>query len=119
MPTEGKVIRILNPTQVVVNLGEVNSIAPFTSFLVFAMGEELEDPDTQEVLGRLEIVRGRGRAIHVQDRITTIESSEKRRVTKHIPQLSPYNLSQVVVPEDVEEIVAFDGVCVGDLVRKL
>lgn len=45
-------------------------------FLVVGLGETIIDPDTKESLGELEIVRGRARVSHVQEKIATLVSAE-------------------------------------------
>jgi len=73
----GKVVKILNPYEVVISLGAEDGVAKDDEFVVFEQGEEVSDPDTGESLGTLEIVRGQGRAKHVQERLTTLRSTER------------------------------------------
>jgi hypothetical protein len=125
MLREGRVVYVLSPTEVVVNLGSGDGIESYTSFLIYAVGDEMKDPDTGESLGRLEIVRGRGAARHVQEKITTVVSKEKRterrdRVRPRAP--TPLFASTIAQPyetvtEEVEVQAPFVGVQVGDLVR--
>lgn len=72
--------------QVVINKGEVNGIKLGDTYLIYQLGEEMFDPETEESLGQLEIVKGKGKVIHVQERISTIESidrtSPKKTITK-------------------------------------
>lgn len=77
-----QVVRILNDMELVLNVGRADGVTDGTRFLVFEPGDEVLDPDTQESLGRLEIVRGIGEAKHVQERMTTIRSTEKKTVRK-------------------------------------
>jgi hypothetical protein len=91
----GKVVKVLNAFEVVINLGSRDGVSTDDEFVVYAEGEELTDPDTGESLGTLEIVRGQAFAKHVQDKITTLRS-------KQAGESSP---------------ARFDGVRVGDLAR--
>ncbi len=125
--TQGKVVRILSPTEVVVNLGSNDGVSPLSSFVIYVLGDEILDPDTQESLGHLEIVRGTGNAKHIQDKMTTIQSAErtkearehKRPVTPP-PQISIFGGKQYeTIVEEVEVPAPFEGVQVGDLVRVL
>ncbi|MEJ2499421.1 MAG: hypothetical protein P8Y46_08965, partial [Sulfurovaceae bacterium] len=83
-----KVIKVIDETTIVINAGKKEGITESSEFLIFELGEELFDPETAEELGCLEIVKGTGEPIHIQDKITTIESNvfsypfEKRRIIK-------------------------------------
>jgi hypothetical protein len=125
-----KVLKILDPYRLVINAGSEAGVIEKDRFLVYELGEELIDPETSEVLGRLEIVKGTGRPIHIQEKLTTIESTrtrqqpEKRRtVTK---SGDPF-MSVVAPTRSVEEIVepsepklqAFGEVKVGDRAKKI
>jgi hypothetical protein len=91
----GKVVKILNRYEVVINLGAEDGVKESDEFVVFAQGEEVMDPDTGESLGILEIVRGEALVKHVQPKITTLRSKQGE-------ESSP---------------APFDGVRVGDLAR--
>lgn len=127
MEKQGKVVSVLSPNEVVVNLGRVDGVRDDAQFLVFVLGEELTDPDTQESLGPLERVRGKGAAKHVQPHMTTVRSTERRRVrvdrvrpyapTRIDRMLSSFPRDSEVVTEEVEEAAPFEDVKVGDLVR--
>lgn len=125
---EAKVVRIVSPNEIVANLGVTDGVDESTSFLVYALGDEITDPDSGESLGNLEIVRGRGTTKHVQARMTTIRSAERRKVIRDrvrpIPQdtvdrmMSPFPKTETVT-DVVEEPAPFEGVRVGDFVRPL
>lgn len=127
----GKVVRVLNPFEVVVNLGSQAGVEEEDGFVVYAQGEELKDPDTGESLGVLEIVRGRARATHVQEKLTTLRSTEtyskpeqQRRPILRSPierfaGLSPLVPQEEYVTEYVEAPAPFQNVKVGDLARRL
>jgi len=51
-------------------------------FNVFALGEPLIDPDTQEMLGREEVRVGKVRIVSVQPRFSTAEILEDLGITK-------------------------------------
>jgi len=118
----GKVVQVLSPTEVVVNLGLADGVDHDTHFLLYRTGEEVRDPDTNESLGPLEVVRGIGRVKHVQDRLTTVVSARRKRarrlVRKHYPAST---IGMYIVPE--EEIIEegdpepFDNAQIGDMVR--
>ena len=67
-PIEGKIARILDEYNVVINVGRRHGVREGMPFVIFATSEnEVKDPDTGEVLGRLETVKGYVSAVHVQD----------------------------------------------------
>lgn len=77
-----KVIYVIDdapvPSRLVINRGSRHGVKVGDRFLVFGYGPDLKDPDTGENLGRLEIVRGRGQVVHVQDDMATLKSLERR-----------------------------------------
>lgn len=75
-----KVIKIIDQYRLVINKGKDDGISDSDRFIVYELGEELFDPDTNENLGQLEIVKGSGEPIHIQEKITTIESTRSNRV---------------------------------------
>ena len=64
----------------VINRGSDHGVNVDDSFLVFGLGDDISDPDTGESLGALEIVRGRAKVTHVQERMSTLESSEEETI---------------------------------------
>lgn len=77
--------------QVVINKGAADGTKINDLFLIYELGEEMFDPETEESLGKLEIVKGRGKVIHVQEKISTIESIEKTAPQKKITKRKERN----------------------------
>jgi hypothetical protein len=77
-----KVAHIKSSTELVINAGSQDGIEEGQRFQVFAMGEDISDPDTGESLGTLEIIKGIGRITHVQERISTLQSDMKKPASK-------------------------------------
>ena len=69
----GKVARILSEKLVVINVGADAGVTLGMPFVVLALGEEVTDPESGDVLGRWEAPKGYVRAVHVQERMTTCE----------------------------------------------
>ncbi|MFQ5861891.1 MAG: hypothetical protein ACE5IC_02110 [Candidatus Brocadiales bacterium] len=70
-PIEGKIAKILDEYNVVINVGRKQGVCEGMPFVIFITGEdEVKDPDTGEGLGRLETVKGYVSAAHVQDRVS-------------------------------------------------
>ena len=110
-----RVVKIISPSVLVINQGAQDGITDLSQFVVFTYDEEIIDPETQESLGRLENVRGRGKVKHLQDRITTIISTMKRKEQSwgqgFVAGFGP--------PVMVDVLVPFQEPQVGDLVRVL
>lgn len=75
------VLHVTDEYTVTINKGKADNVKVGDKYLIFALGPELKDPDSDESLGMLEIVRGRARVVHLQDRISTLRTLE----TKYIP----------------------------------
>jgi len=69
-----KVAHVQNDFQVIINAGSMNGVNEGQRFQVYSIGEEIFDPDSGESLGSLEVIKGTGRVIHVQDKIATLAS---------------------------------------------
>lgn len=108
---EGKVVKVLDIYTLVVNLGKDHGVKNGDRFLIYTLGEEIFDPDTNESLGQIELVKGEGQAIHVQDRLTTIKSSNKKMVERSSSAL-PFSS-----PEYRAEVQPFDEPILGDYAR--
>lgn len=132
-----QVANIIDSYTIVINKGASQGIKVGANFLIYGIGDEILDPESGDSLGNLELVRGIGTVIHVQDKISTIESTKThksaptiRRVTKRPNQhnsLASLALlgSRYETTETVEEIsgetsmIPFEDVKVGDFVRPL
>jgi hypothetical protein len=111
--------------EAVISRGARDELKPGQRFLVFAYGPEVMDPDSGENLGRIELVRGRGEIIHLQDSMATIRSVEKRsgrpskRVIRDTSMLGIATGRGQVIEEDwaAEEVLPFRDISVGDLAK--
>jgi len=98
-----QIVNILDPYRLVMNRGERNRIQVGRRVLIYGISEEeIIDPNTGESLGFLELVRGTGRIILVQDKISIIESDKK-------PDIDLNKLSYLIVeylhkPRDLSEL---------------
>lgn len=68
--------------QITINRGEGTDIAVGQSWHVFAMGEELIDPDTKESLGREEVLIGKVKIMSVLPKTSTAEILEDLGIDK-------------------------------------
>jgi hypothetical protein len=102
-----KVVKVIDDYRFVINRGAHHEIKIGGNFLVFHLGESIVDPDTNEDLGKLEIVRGRARVIHIQERMATLESRESHSVPgrkKIIRREGGIGISALLSAPRVEEI---------------
>jgi hypothetical protein len=78
--------------------------------------EEIKDPDTGESLGYLEIYKGTGKIIHIQEKMSIIESDRHGWKKAESSYLLPSFLSE---PISSEYILEFDEPEIGDLVKPI
>ena len=107
-PIRGKVARVLNGQEIVINAGIVDGVTVGMDFNVMdPNGENIKDPDTNEVLGSIERPKVKVRVIHAQEKLavaTPPPSKEKDTdiltdLTKSaIPTLGPIARSIIVTP---------------------
>jgi hypothetical protein len=114
------VAKVIDDYKLVMNRGEQNGIREGQRMMVYRIDdEEILDPHTGESLGFLELVRGTGRVIFVQDKISIIETDRKKTYRKRIenPPLGLSSYKSEVVESD--ELKPFDNAQVGDLVKPI
>ena len=75
-----KVVHVTSRRQIVINRGEVDGVSLEDRYVVYKLGKQITDPETGENLGRLEHVKGRGKVIHVQERVSTLETYEQTKL---------------------------------------
>jgi len=122
------IVKVIDDFKVVINRGTLHKIRKGQQFLLYKLSEEeIKDPASGESLGYLEITKGTGKIIHVQERISTIESnkrepSERRIVRKK--SMSPFFSSftgeeeeETIVPSG--RLVPFDDPIVGDKAKPI
>lgn len=123
----------------VINKGSEDYIRKDDIYLIFELGDEIIDPDTDESLGRLEIVKGTARVSHIQEKMSTIISNEyimtpeRKEIKQHknnklIDSFTKtiYGIGHFDNESQTETIIASEkiikkipNVKVGDYVRKI
>jgi len=115
--------------QVAINRGSANNIRQGQRFIIFGLGDEIQDPATNQSLGPLEIVRGTGKVIHVQDNIATIETdvtAPGKRVTREFDVrtrglsaflIDPYAKTETEITPPIS--VPFMEAEIGDFARPI
>ncbi|MDE0016349.1 MAG: hypothetical protein OXU51_09195 [Candidatus Poribacteria bacterium] len=107
-PIRGKVARVLNGQEIVINAGIVDGVTVGMAFNVMdPNGEDIKDPDTDEVLGSIERPKVRVQVIHAQEKLAVAMSPRSKGVKSDIltdlvdsaiPTLGPVARSLVVTP---------------------
>lgn len=114
-----KVIKVISDMKIVINGGIVDELKQGMRFLVYEKGEDLIDPDTGDNLGSLEIIKGKAKINHIQDRITTLEPIDIKIPSRRIIRKTGIMLGfgQVEETGDEWEQQPFENVKAGDLVK--
>jgi hypothetical protein len=69
------VAQVIDNYKLVINRGKKNGIREGQRMLVYRLSDEkIVDPDTGRLLGYLELVRGTGRIISIQEKMSILES---------------------------------------------
>ncbi|NJK73177.1 MAG: hypothetical protein HC942_02155 [Microcoleus sp. SU_5_6] len=113
------VVSIINRYKLAINRGTIHGLKEGQRVLVYRMSEEeLRDPNSGESLGYLEIVKGKGRIIHVQEKISTIESDQKQFRRMATKRTGLYGSGEEVM-ETLDELIPFEDPEVGDMVKPI
>jgi hypothetical protein len=107
-----------NQFKLLINAGEDHDVKVGERVLVFALGPEVQDPDTGESLGHFELVRGEGKVTSVQRRMAVIQST--RRKSEFRPKPISGLLAAAGMPRELETVTVdaeFVSPKLGDLVR--
>lgn len=101
-----RVVKLVDDFTIVVNRGANGGLKTGDQFLLIGLGEEIRDPDTKEVLEKLEIMKGRVEVIHAQEKIATLKSCrqgrhpEKKEIRKVTSISKPSGLGVLFGPQD-------------------
>lgn len=80
-PLRGKVARILDTRNLVINLGATNGVTVGMYFDVLdPKGEDIRDPDTHEILGSLERPKVRVQIVKTEERLSVASTFKKKTV---------------------------------------
>lgn len=75
-PIRGKVIRVIDEYRLIIDVGWGDGVTTGMEFIVFEEGEEITDPLEQDrYLGKMEHVKARVEAEHVQKKFSVARSS--------------------------------------------
>lgn len=68
----GQVAAILDDQRLLINLGMEQGVSVGDRFIIFELGNEITDPATGQVLGKMELIKTQIEAVHVQDKMTLV-----------------------------------------------
>ncbi len=122
-----RVARVLSKTRLVLNVGSRDGIQNNSKFLIYSIDKrDIIDPASGESLGSLEIIKGSGHVIHLQEKICTIETFTKDKGRRVIKRTNPiwgnyfgYNIGAETETEEIpsDELKEFDDVKEGDYAK--
>ena len=85
------VVKVINEYRVAINKGSRHDIKNGQRLLIYELSEEeIIDPTSGEPLGKLELVKGTGKVIHIQELISTVESDTKETDKRIIKRTFPW-----------------------------
>ncbi len=76
---KGKIIRILNHEEVLLNVGTKDGVKEGMNFVIISIGEQVIDPATREKLGAIETIKGKITITLTQERF----SRARTLITEH------------------------------------
>lgn len=101
-PLRGKVARILDSRNLVINIGSQQGVTLGMYFDVMdPKGEDIRDPDTHEILGSLERPKLRVRIIDVKERLSVASTYKKKKINvggQGTPFYLAASLGQLLMP---------------------
>lgn len=110
-----KIASVVDQFRVVINAGRADGVEVNQRFLIYKVGDEVVDPDTKKSLGRLEVVKGIGEVIHVQERMATLQTTEKHEI-----QRRPSSWNALLQSIEIsKEPKAFIDPEIGDIARPI
>lgn len=121
----GVVAKVIDDFKVVVNRGVEHGVKMGTRYLIYGIGDDIKDPETGESLGAIELVRGTGKVVHVQDKICTVETDMSRTSTRKTRYRDQgYGLAMLYGKEKIEEegesiTIPFEDPQVGDKAKPI
>ncbi len=98
-PIRGKVARVLNAREIAINVGTAKGVTVGMYFDVMGTYNEIEDPDTREVLGSLERLKVRVKITQVQEKLSLATTYRKEQVTTD-NALAPGPFTRALMQDD-------------------
>jgi cell shape-determining protein MreC len=107
----GLIAKVINEYRLIINRGAEEGVEENMTYLVFEVGEEIIDPETGESLGSMEITKGVGKIINVQEKMATIETITTQKIA-----VSPLESISTGQNHQIKK-VPFSNPLVGDRIK--
>jgi hypothetical protein len=121
VPRRGVVLKVISPYKVVINLGRKQGVMKGLKFIIYELGEMINDPQSGKPIEQLEIVKATVEITNVQEDISTAESLTVEKKFYN-PRMGPYPSTIEVkerLPVGEMQEPKINPICVGDLIRQL
>lgn len=106
----GAVAQVLDPYTVVLNKGHRDGVERGMRFAVYYISkEEIQDPETGETLGKVELFKGYGKIFSVQEKLSVLKSD--RYSNSFFAALTTFKTGEGPTR------LPFDSPTVGDIVK--
>lgn len=118
------VAKIIDECKVAINRGTAHKVKEGQRFLIYELSkEEIKDPITGKSLGYLEMPKGTGKVIYVQEQMSIIESdkrepSERRTIKRKYP-FTPFTGEEEETILPPMHLVPFDDTKIGDKAKPI
>lgn len=99
----GRIIRILDKRTVIINLGSLDGVTTSSVFSIMGEPEPVIDPQTNEELGKVTVVKARVKAVEVAERFTIATSRWTETRVKLLDTV--FNLQLVMGYESETEVI--------------
>ena len=99
-----KIARILSPTRVVLAAGLEEGVREGMEFVIYELSDPIFDPETKESLGQLELHKGRVRVLHVQERLATATTLNRKVYRPGFAEMSNLSILKGGWVEELEKL---------------
>ena len=89
---------VVDKFSVVINRGSEEGVKIGDRFMLYELSDEIIDPETNKAIGRLEIAKGTGQVMQVQEHISLVRSDRKHVVTGEIYPFDQPSRENLVKP---------------------
>ena len=124
-----RVAHVLDMYTFIINRRSKDGVQIGQNFLIFRLGDRIMDPKSGEDLGVLELVRGRARVTHVQDQMSTLETTDVETIPGKVKKFRRNSMTglmaftgaarEEVIEEGSETKKVNTGVQIGDMARPI
>jgi hypothetical protein len=120
---KGKVLKILDPFRVVVNIGYENGIKNNMKFVIYELGERIFDPDTGLIIDQLEIIKHKIKVTQIQEKFSIMKSDEyEPDIFKTVLMSGDFQSKTIPLSTDEKPSKSsekeYKKIKIGDLVRQ-